>query len=49
VPSGSTIPYPPGASNYHHEMELVVAIAGAGFRTEPQALDHVFATRAAST
>ena len=26
VPSGSTIPYPPGTKNFHHEMELVVAI-----------------------
>jgi fumarylpyruvate hydrolase len=43
VPSGSTVAYPPGTSNYHHEMELVVAIGAAGFRvTEAQALDHVF-------
>ena len=26
VPSGSTISYPPGTKNFHHEMELVVAI-----------------------
>ena len=26
APSGSTIAYPPGTSNYHYEMELVVAI-----------------------
>ena len=26
VPSGSAIPYPPGTKNFHHEMELVVAI-----------------------
>ena len=26
VPSGSTIPYPPGTKNFHHEIELVVAI-----------------------
>lgn len=32
VASGSTVPYPPGTSNYHHEMELVVAIGAAGFR-----------------
>ncbi|SVE25568.1 uncharacterized protein METZ01_LOCUS478422, partial [marine metagenome] len=25
VPSGSTISYPPGTKNFHHEMELVVA------------------------
>ncbi len=43
VASGSTIPYPPGTSNYHHEMELVVAIGKPGFRIpEAQALDHVF-------
>jgi fumarylpyruvate hydrolase len=32
VPSGATIPYPPGTKNYHHEMELVLAISGSGFR-----------------
>ena len=43
APSGATVPYPPGTSNYHYEMELVVAIGKAGFRiAEPQALDHVF-------
>ncbi len=26
VPSGATIPYPPGTRNYHYEMELVLAI-----------------------
>lgn len=41
--SGSTVPYPPGTSSYHHEMEMVVAIGKAGFRIpESQALDHVF-------
>jgi fumarylpyruvate hydrolase len=43
VPSGSTVPYPAGTSNYHYEMELVVAIGTAGFRiTDAQALGHVF-------
>jgi fumarylpyruvate hydrolase len=43
VASGSTVPYPPGTSNYHYEMELVVAIGKPGFRiAEAQALDHVF-------
>jgi fumarylpyruvate hydrolase len=43
VLSGSTVPYPPGTSSYHYEMELVVAIGKAGFRIpEAQALDHVF-------
>ena len=43
APSGSTVPYPPGTSSYHYEMELVVAIGTAGFRiAEAKALDHVF-------
>lgn len=43
VASGTTVPYPPGTSNYHYEMELVAAIGRAGFRiAEAQALDHVF-------
>jgi fumarylpyruvate hydrolase len=43
VLSGSTISYPPGTTNYHYEMELVVAIGTAGFRIgDAQALDHVF-------
>lgn len=43
APSGATIPYPPGTGNYHHEVELVVAIGRAGFRVaRTQALEHVF-------
>jgi fumarylpyruvate hydrolase len=43
IPSGSTIPYPPGTKNYHHEVELVVAIGAGGFRVpQAQALDRVF-------
>ena len=43
VPSGATVPYPPGPANYHHEMELVVAIGKTGFNIpEDQALEHVF-------
>jgi len=43
VASGSTVPYPPGTSNYHHEVEMVVAIGKDGFRIpKAQALDHVF-------
>ena len=43
VASGSHVPYPPGTKNYHHEVELVVAIGKGGFRIpEAQALDHVF-------
>ncbi len=30
--SGATVPYPPGTTDYHHEMELVVALGAAAFR-----------------
>lgn len=43
VASGSRVPYPPGTKNYHHEIELVVAIGKSGFRIdEACGLDHVF-------
>jgi fumarylpyruvate hydrolase len=43
VPSGSTVPYPPGTSNYHYELELVVVIGAPAFRVPAQgALDRVF-------
>lgn len=43
VPSGTTIPYPPGTANYHHEIELVIALGKAGFRIpQEQALTHVY-------
>ncbi|MEX6506796.1 fumarylacetoacetate hydrolase family protein [Jiella sp. M17.18] len=32
VPSGATVPYPPGTENYHYEMELVMAIGAPVFR-----------------
>jgi fumarylpyruvate hydrolase len=32
VLTGATIPYPPGTKDYHHEMELVVAIGRPAFR-----------------
>ncbi len=32
VLSGAQVPYPPGTSNLHHEMELVVAIGAPAFR-----------------
>ena len=43
VPDGATIPYPPGTKNFHHEIELVVAL-GVGGRDIPvnRALEHVF-------
>jgi fumarylpyruvate hydrolase len=37
VASGSTIPYPPGTSNYHYEMELVVAIGAPVFKVTTEA------------
>jgi fumarylpyruvate hydrolase len=43
VPSGATIAYPPGTKNYHHEMELVIAIGKPGFRIKPeQAQDVIY-------
>lgn len=32
--SGTTIPYPPETTDFHYEMELVVAIGKAGFRVD---------------
>lgn len=32
VASGSTVPYPPGTSNYHYEVELVAVIGAPAFR-----------------
>jgi fumarylpyruvate hydrolase len=43
VESGATVPYPPGTSDFHHEMELVVAIGAAGFRvSEARARELVY-------
>ncbi len=43
VESGATVPYPPGTSNYHHEMELVVAIEKPAFCVSVEdALEIVF-------
>ena len=43
VASGVAVPYPPRTENFHYEVELVIAVGGAG-RNIPaaQALDHVF-------
>ncbi|MDF3605738.1 fumarylacetoacetate hydrolase family protein [Paracoccus sp. DMF-8] len=30
--SGQVLPYPPGTENYHHEVELVIAIGAPAFR-----------------
>jgi fumarylpyruvate hydrolase len=43
VRSGVTLPYPPGTSNCHHEMELVAVIGRPAFRvTVDTAAEHVF-------
>jgi fumarylpyruvate hydrolase len=43
VPSGGALPYPPGTSDYHYEMELVVALGAPAFEVAPErALDAVF-------
>lgn len=43
VPSGATIAYPAGTSNYHYEMELVVVIGKPGFCiARESALEHVY-------
>jgi fumarylpyruvate hydrolase len=43
VHSGATVAYPPETKNYHHEMELVVAIGKAGFRINAdQAHEHIY-------
>lgn len=41
VESGATVPYPTGTSNYHYEMELVVAIGKPGFRVAEADTDHM--------
>ncbi|MEY2954263.1 MAG: hypothetical protein RLZZ401_2350 [Pseudomonadota bacterium] len=43
VESGATVAYPPETSNYHFEMELVLAIGKAGFRVaQADAADLVY-------
>ena len=43
VESGATVAYPPRTSNYHFEMELVLAIGKAGFRVnEANAHEHIY-------
>lgn len=42
VPSGDEVPYPPRTENFHHEIELVVAIGEEGANIpESDALSHV--------
>lgn len=41
--TGQTRPYPPGTQNFHHEMELVVALGGPAFQVDKsRAMDAVF-------
>ena len=43
VADGSTVPYPPYTDDFHHEIELVVAIGKSGRNIpEAQAADHIF-------
>lgn len=43
VPTGATIPYPPGTSNFHYEMEFVVAIGAPAWHVPVEkAMDAVF-------
>lgn len=37
APSGATVPYPTQTSNYHYEMELVLAIGAPVFKVSPEA------------
>ena len=44
VMTGAATPYPPGTANYHHEMELVMAIGAPVFRaTREQAQAAIYA------
>jgi fumarylpyruvate hydrolase len=43
VANGAPVPYPPRTANFHHEIELVVAIGRGGSRiAADRALEHVF-------
>lgn len=43
LPEGGQMHYPPGTSNLHHEIELVVAIQRGGFQIPAaKALEHVY-------
>jgi fumarylpyruvate hydrolase len=43
VASGATVAYPPETSNFHYEMELVLAIGAAGFRiAQDDAHKHIY-------
>ena len=43
VPDGATVPYPPLTKDFHHEVELVVALKSGGLRIDADnALGHVW-------
>ena len=43
VANGAAVAYPPRTANFHHEIELVVAIGRGGRDIRgPRALEHVF-------
>jgi fumarylpyruvate hydrolase len=43
VESGSTIPYPTITENFHHEMEMVIALKSGGYNiAESDALNHIW-------
>jgi fumarylpyruvate hydrolase len=43
VPNNSAIPYPSRTANFHHEIELVIAIGKGGSNiAHEQALDHIY-------
>lgn len=43
IPSGTDVPYPPQTENFHHEIELVVAIGTAGRDIPEDAVhDHIY-------
>ena len=37
IAAETAVPYPPGTKNYHHEMELVIAIGKPVFQASRQA------------
>ncbi|MEY1557377.1 fumarylacetoacetate hydrolase family protein [Yoonia sp. R2331] len=37
--SGQTLPYPPGTANYHHEVELVIAVGAPVFQADEAAAE----------
>jgi fumarylpyruvate hydrolase len=42
-PDGATIPYPPLTKDFHHEVELIVAMKSGGLRIPAsKALDHIY-------